>query len=358
MTAKTKEKETNNTVQITEQSASQRFTDMVIKEYSALPGKHEFTQQEQRLIRGYFIKIDEMLKSTEDERQRKNANNKDPKYNNELAYNWNTINLPQLAQDLVHYARVGLDMMEDNHLFPIPFKDNKNNRYDINLMEGYNGIKYQAEKYALIPFVNVTTEVVYSTDKFKAYKKGKDQDFDTYVFEITQPFDRGYPVGAFGYIEYADKTKNQLITMSGKDIEKRKPRYASAEFWGGTKKVWENGKQVETELDGWLPEMYLKTIKRETYGSKNIPRDPNKIDESYMYIKQREAEFAIARAEHEALENANKEDLMLPEVVVDGAVVETVEEEKPPVEEAKPEPKKASKTEQVPMMADLAEVPF
>ena len=95
------------------------------------------------------------------------------------------------------------------------------------------------------------------------------------------------------------------------DIEKRKPRYAAAEFWGGMK--WEDGKQVQT--DGWKEEMYRKTLMREACSSKDIVVDPAKIDDEYQYLKAREARIAEAEAQAEIDENANKIvlDVDLPE---------------------------------------------
>ena len=300
----------------TTMTASTRFTEMIIKQYGSAIGAYRFTEREHQLIKGYFIAIDEALRAAEAERIRKNANNKNHDYDNNLAYSWNTIDLPQLALDLAHYARMGLDMQQDNHLFPIPYKDNKAERYTITLMEGYNGIRYQAEKYATTPPRNVVVEVVFSNDKFIPIKKGKDNPGDTYTFEVPSPFDRGKAVGAFGYIEYDDASKNVLVVMSRADIEKRKPRYASAEFWGGTKKVWENGRQVETQIEGWEPEMFAKTMKREIYSAKHIPRDPMKIDDTYHYIKQRESQYAQLAAENEAVQHANTIDLTFDDATI------------------------------------------
>lgn len=302
-------------------TASARFTAMVMKQYGAATGAKEFTDREKQLINGYFIVIDEMLRASEAERLRKNANNKNHDYDNDLSYNWNTVDLSQLALDLVHYARVGLDMQQDNHLFPIPYKDNKGNRYTITLMEGYNGIRYQAEKYAVTTPKNVVTEVVYANDKFVPIKKGRDNPGDTYTFEIPNPFDRGKPVGAFGFIEYDDPSRNVLVVMSRADIEKRKPKYASPEFWGGVKKTWENGRQVEVQVEGWEAEMFMKTMKREIYSAKHIPRDPMKIDDAYYYIRQRESQYAILAAESEADQQANTVELSFE----DGIVTEPVE---------------------------------
>lgn len=305
--------QTQLTPKETQVSQSERFTNMVMAQYSTT-GVYNPTEREKQLIRNYFICIDQMLAKTEAERQRKNANNRDHNYDNTLPYVWNTVDLPQLAQDLAHYARVGLDMMEDNTLFPIPYKNNKGNMYSITLMEGYNGIRYQAEKYALDPFKSVTVEVIYENDIFRMVKKDSNNPVEGYAFEIPSPFSRGKPVGVFGYIEYDDATKNKLVVFSEADVMKRKPKYASPEFWGGDKTVYENGKQVKTHLDGWLPEMFEKTMKREIYGSKRIPRDPDKIDESYQYIRQREQQYEDLVIEAEVHENGNRIPVTLPDV--------------------------------------------
>ena len=82
-----------------------------------------------------------------------------------------------------------------------------------------------------------------------------------------------------------------------KDIEKRKPKHASAEFWGGTVKVWEGGKQVEQQSDGWIDEMCMKTLKREVFSSKHMPIDPLKVDEAFRNMKMRESQYAEAELE-------------------------------------------------------------
>ena len=145
-------------VEKTEQLAtSERFTNTVLKEFGgSIAGAMQVTDYQRTLIQGYFIVIDRALKTADEDRVRKNGNNKDEKYNNDLPINWNTVNLNALALDLVHYARLGLDMTQENMLFPIPFKNNKNNNYDINLMPGYNGIRYTAEKYAVMSQTSTT----------------------------------------------------------------------------------------------------------------------------------------------------------------------------------------------------------
>lgn len=287
-------------------NAAERFTAKVMREFGGTVGEIQVTDYQRQLVQGYFIAIDRALKTAEEERLRKNAKNTDhEKYDNNLPVAWANVNLNDLALDVVHYARMGLDMMQDNHLFPIPYKNNKTGKYDITLMTGYNGIQYIAEKYAVEPPLAVTVELVYSTDTFRPIKKSAENRVENYEFAINNAFDRGEILGGFGYLEFADPLKNKLVIMTKKDIEKRKPRYASANFWGGKQKVWDNGKQVEQETDGWYEEMCLKTIKREIYSAKHLPRDPKKIDDNYQYMKLREARIAEMEAQDIIDANAN-----------------------------------------------------
>ncbi|SKA11250.1 recombinase RecT [Megasphaera cerevisiae] len=277
-----------------ELTLSERFTQKVLSEFGNTAGEIRVSSYQRALVQNYFIAIDRMLRTAEDDRTRKNANNKDHKYDNELAYIWKNINLNELSLDIVHYARLGLDMMESNHLFPIPYKNKKNQKYDITFMVGYNGIKYIAENYALEKPKGVRIELVHKEDHFKPIKKSRGNDIETYEFDIENPFDRGPIVGGFGYIEYDDPTKNELVMMSMADITKRKPEYASANFWGGEVKEWQHGKQVEVKKEGWLEEMCTKTLIREVYSAKHIPRDPRKVDDSYQRMKDQERQLQDA----------------------------------------------------------------
>ena len=298
--------EKNDIIKITEQlSPSARFTNNVVKLYGNTAGTVQLNEHQKQLVQGYFVAIDRALAAAEEERLRKNASNKDPRYNNDIPVSWQNVNMEQLALDAVYYSRMGLDMMTENHLFPIPYKNNKRGKYDVVLMLGYNGIQYIAEKYALDKPTAVTVELVYSTDTFVPIKKTAGNKVEGYEFVINKPFDRGEIIGGFGYIEYADPAKNKLVIMTKAAIEKRKPKYASPNFWGGKAKVWENGKQVEQQTDGWYEEMCLKTVKREVYSAKYIPRDPSKVDDSYRHLKMSEALNAEIEAEAEIAERGN-----------------------------------------------------
>ena len=293
-----------------QENMSERFTKKVLAEFgSSVSGAMEVTDFQKRLIQGYFIMIDRALKTAEEERIRKNKANNNHDYDNDLPITWQNVNLADLALDLVHYARMGLDMQQDAMLYPIPYKNNKAKCYDITLMPGYNGIKYTAIRYAVEAPIGETIELVYSTDTFVPHKKDSAHPVATYEFQINNAFDRGEIIGGFGYLEFAEPARNELIIMPLKDILKRKPEYASANFWGGTVTEWrtEDGKRkkVEVQKEGWFEEMCRKTLIREVYSAKHLPRDPQKIDDAYQFMKAREARFAEIQAQAEIDAQAN-----------------------------------------------------
>lgn len=325
MSEKNQGQSANNAVANKEQSMSERFSAAVIKEFgSNVATLNDIPDYQKNLIQGYFVNCDRALLAAEQKRASSNYELEKKK----PPYKWENVDMKALAVDLMHCSKIGLDMNQPNHLFPIPYLNKRTNKYDFTLMKGYNGIRYLAEKYAMDMPKATITELVYSNDVFKPIKKSASNPVESYDFEIPNPFDRGNIVGGFGYIAYAEPEKNTLIIMSIADILKRKPKNASAEFWGGEKDVWKDGKKVGKEAtDGWYEEMCLKTLKREVYGTKNITLDPMKIDETYMHIKNRELEYAELEAQAEITENANSID-------IEAEANEPVNEPKPDVAEA------------------------
>ncbi len=309
-TAMTAQQTTQAPATTAQENMSERFTKKVLSEFgSSVSGAMEVTDYQKRLIQGYFIMIDRALKTAEEERLRRNASNSNHDFDNDLPVTWANVNLNDLALDLVHYARMGLDMQQDAMLYPIPYKNNKRTCYDITLMEGYNGIKYTALRYAMEQPIGETVELVYSTDTFVPHMRDSAHPAATYEFQINNPFDRGEIIGGFGYLEFADPAKNELIIMPLKAILKRKPEYASANFWGGKSTEWQTvdgkRKKVEVEKEGWFEEMCRKTLIREVYSAKHLPRDPQKIDDAYQYMKAREARYAEIQAQAEIDAQAN-----------------------------------------------------
>jgi recombination protein RecT len=226
--------------------------------------------------------------------------------------------MESLSQSVVSAARIGWDPMQNNHVSLIPFKNNATGKYGLTFMPGYRGIELKAVKYGLdIP--DVVVELVYSNDKFKSFKKDRNNKVEAYEFEIVNDFDRGELVGGFYYHHYKNNPeKNKLVLFTKKDIEKRKPQYASAEFWGGEKDVWENGRKVGTkEVEGWYEKMCYKTIYRAAYN--DITIDSQKIDDDYLRLKQMESEFKEAEVQQTIDENGNKTVIDITPTETDGA---------------------------------------
>lgn len=266
-------------------SPLERFTNEVMKQFSANNGKIEFTSFQNRLIQNYFIKLDSVLKEAERKRMLKAEKNRDV-----TAVTWENVNLQKLATEVVVFSRLGLDPTLPNHLNLIPYKNNSTSKYDITGIIGYRGLELKAKKYGLEIPSDVVVEVVYSNDVFKPIKKGNSSQIETYDFEIINPFERGSIVGGFYYHVFKDdKTKNKLRIFSLNDIEKRKPAYASAEFWGGEKDKYENGKIIGKEkVEGWFDEMVYKTIYRSAFN--DVTLDAQKIDDVLSLILQIEDE--------------------------------------------------------------------
>jgi len=299
----------------------ERFTSKVMTLFSGSTGQDvALTEFQKRLAQNYCIELDGVLKKAEQGRLKKSE-----KYRDAVPVTWANIDMNGLANAVVSAARVGLDPMQKNHVNLIPFKDNATGKYNITFIEGYRGIELKATKYGLDTPNAVVVELIYSNDKFKEIKKDRNNKFNDYEFEITEPFDRGEIKGGFYYHIYNDNpSKNKLVVFSMKDIEKRKPAKASAEFWGGEKDVWTNGKKTGTEhIEGWKEEMCWKTIYRAAYG--DITIDSQKIDDDYLRLKKLESQAIESIVENEIEENANKEFVDIDATQAD--VIDEIEED-------------------------------
>ena len=325
------------------QSPSERFTKAVMKEVpTGGEGKVVLSNFQKKLIQNYFIKLDGVLKESEVKRLAKR--NQDP-----LEYSWSNVNMNKLAQDVVAYSSVGLDPLQKNHINPIPYKNSKTNKFDITFIEGFVGLELKAKKYGYDVPDDVKFELKYANDTFSIIKKDANNPVEDYTFEIADAFDRGELQGGFyKMIFFNNPEKNKVVVMTRKDIEKRKPAYASAEFWGGEKDKWENGKKVGKEkVEGWEEEMFLKTLKRNCWDK--IPIDSEKIDENYHRMLKNDADNVSDRVNREIEENANGEiiDIDSEEVPETQQLPSKSEQPQDPKSKPKPEPQpKAEDTAQ------------
>lgn len=282
-------------------TASERFTNMVINEFQGNIGQLNLNEYQKQLVRNYFIGIDNALKNAETSRSYSKKRANDP------PIIWENVNMNKLAVDVVQNAKMGLDMSIANHLHVVPFKNGKTNKYDLTLMPGYEGLKYIAANFALYKVADIKVELVHENDIFQPTYKN---NIEGYEFKITNPFARGNVIGGFGYIRYENEIHNKLVVMSIDELLKRKPSTASAEFWGGEKDVWENGKVTGKEqIEGWTNEMLYKTMVRAT--CKKVTVDPKKVNDSYIYVMESNENYYIEKQEDKVMEeiqeNANKE---------------------------------------------------
>jgi recombination protein RecT len=284
-----------------------RFTEKVMSAFQSNVGEIEVTESQKGLIQNYFISIDAMLKQAETKRAMTTSKK------NDKPLSWQNVNMEKLAVDVMAYSKLGINPLQPNHLHFIPFNNSKSGLYDVNFMLGYNGIKIKAIKYGVESEMpkNIVVKLVYSGEKFVPHWKDVSNPVEKYEhIPSDNPFDDSKEViGGYWYKEFEDETKNKLKIFTKKDIEKRKPKYASAEFWGGEKDEWVGGKKTgnKIKVDGWYEEMAEKTIIRNAYGS--IPIDNDKIDETYLHIKQNEIENAFDDVAVEVVENANKTEI-------------------------------------------------
>jgi len=282
----------------TQDYASRFLTALLAEAGKDSAGNIRLTDYQKGLAQSYFVGIDMSLEELEAKRIQKNAENENPKFNNNLPICWKNIDFRPLARKVVQLAKVGLDIHQKNHVSLIPYADKTSGKYKLIPIIGYSGIEFTAMRYALDTPVSVICELVYETDIFEPIKANINQLGDSFNFKIANPFDRGSVIGGFGYIQYTEPKKNKLVIMSLKEMLKRKPKHASAEFWGGTRKVkdWRNkdkdGKPTwkTEETEGWQEQMLLKTLMREVYNERNIPRDPKKIDDAYLELQREELE--------------------------------------------------------------------
>lgn len=314
----TDKKEKTKQPAVIQKSSSARFTDAVMKQFQSDVGTVTLTSFQKKLIQNYFIKLDGTLKDTEIKRLKKSE-----QYRDLVPVTWENINMNKLALEVVALSSVGLDPLQPNHVNLIPYKNNANQNYDITPIIGYRGLELKATKYGINIPDDVIVELVYENDEFVPIKKNASNKVENYDFKITKAFDRGKLVGSFYYHVFYDRPeKNKLAILNKPAIEKRKPKYASVEFWGGEKDKWENGKIVGKEkVEGWYDEMAYKTIYRAAYNSITI--DSEKIDSHFVKMMEIESkmnelpETKTEDVEHVVIEETGSEEIVFKKIPIE-----------------------------------------
>lgn len=301
--------EVSKAVQQDDLTVSARFTNLVLKEFTASVGGIEVSPAQRSLIQGYFIGCDKAIATNEDDRVSKGLVKK-------LPYTWANVMVDAtLAQDIVSYAKLGLDMTIPNSLFPVLRMNHKTNKYKFTFQPGFEGRKIVAKKYSIDPIVDIDIALVYANDKFVPHYKDSKHEHTCFELEITNPFDRGELAGGYGFIEYEDKRKNTLVILSKKDIDKRKACAMNQVFWSK-----------------WYEQMALKTVAIAT--CKQVTIDSNKIDDNYRRLLANESECEETDLEEEINDNANGDVIDVTPKAEEPKQIER-QEVKPPVVEGR-----------------------
>jgi len=270
----------------TEPTYSDRFTGMVVKEYSSSISNVKLSEYQRKLAQHLFVKIDIALRDFEIKRLSK------PNASQKLEYSWKNINLQKLSVDAVHRIELGLDALIPNHIHPVPYHNTRLGKYDIDLRIGYAGKDFYYRQMSLHPIIDIEYELVHENDDFTVIKKQVNQGVESYSFEIPEPFNRGAVVGGFGYIRYENESMNKLVLVTTADFDKSKASAMSNEFWS---------KHPEA--------MKYKTIVHRTVN--RIVLDPQKINSSFAQVEHDELKTlehqVYEQAEEEAEKNANQQ---------------------------------------------------
>jgi recombination protein RecT len=297
-------------------AVSVRFVGEVERQFGQEMGNDiVFSDHQKKLAQHLFLKADQALKEFEERRVSKNNTGKTP-------YTWDNVNVKDLALEAVHKVNLGLDALMKNHIHVIPYLNGKNKKYDLDLQTGFKGLLYIAQKYAIDPPKKVTCELVHKNDHFKILKSNFEREVEGYEFEIENPFDRGPVIGGFGYIEYDDPTKNQLLVLTEDDFNKAKKKAKTNMIW-----------------NEWPEKMRYKTIVRRVVDL--IDLDPEKVN-AQSIIKE-ETGSVEAEANREIAENANSQTI---DIEAEEEEPEVIEEPKEGAEPETEEEKEEAKTEQ------------
>jgi recombination protein RecT len=267
----TEEKKTLD-LEVNKPTYSQRFTAMVVREFSGTIGKKlELSPYQMVLAQHLFIGIDKALTDLEAKRLKEGREG--------LPIVWANINMQKLSLDAVHRIELGLDALIPAHIYPIPYYNGKLQKYDLDLQIGYVGKDYYKRKMAITPPVDIIYQLVHKTDVFVPKMKRTHDDIESYEFDIKQPFDRGEVVGGFGYVMYEEPTMNRLVIVPKASFDKSKKLAKSQTFWGPHPE-----------------EMQMVCLVRRVTATIKI--DPEKVNGSFAAVEMDDAEREIQ-------ENAN-----------------------------------------------------
>lgn len=213
----------------------------------------EFGCSNEKLAGNFFTAIDLAIKKAEADRAGNQYKANDPKIK------WAVINFDDILQKSIAYSNLGIDPLAKDMLSFIFYK-NKSGGYDITFVEGVKCMETLARTYGINCPENIKVELIYSTDKFSLIKKDLTNPQDSYVLEVTNPFERGAIIGGISLSEYPNPIYNKVRLMTRKDILKRT-------------------KETTVFFKNWEEEMCEKTVAKNAWGK--VVLDTTQLAEYY-----------------------------------------------------------------------------
>lgn len=262
------------TKEVKQISGEERFTQSAINKYESLgiATGGIITEDQKKYIKKYFIYIDNLVQAHV------------PRFN-QPKLEWNNIkDLDKLMIQVINNSQCGLDPSLDNHVSFIPYFDKSTGKYEMQQRIGYNGRIIRHNKWGLNKIDRLITRLVYSNEKFRPiFSDGTSEDKFEHI-PSKNPFDKGSVIGGYIYKKYSNGNTS-LDVIPVEEIEKRKPKTAAAEFWGGEKDEWVNGQKTgrKIKIEGWEEQMMLKTLINIAYSSNREPLDASKLPEIYEH---------------------------------------------------------------------------
>jgi len=182
---------------------------------------------------------------------------------------WKDINQPKFVNDTIRLVTMGLDA-GNNEAYPIPYKNNKTGKIDMQCTPSAKGIKKLAELYSVRSIKPILEYVIKDGDKFTLTHtpNGDKWEYDEDVFGT------GKTKGYVTIVIYADDNSAFVMTHSKEDIEKRRAASRSPDS-----PAWKN----------WYDEMALaKAIRR--HCNRLSIRLPAHIKKAFDELEEEDAE--------------------------------------------------------------------
>jgi recombination protein RecT len=179
---------------------------------------------------------------------------------------WQNINFDDFLSKSIAYANIGIDPLAPKTLSFTLFANKFTGKTDVVFIQDVKCMEIIARRYGVNCPVNITVELIYSTDKFALVKKDLTNPSDGYALSVTNAFERGEIIGGVSLSEYENPIYNKVRLMSLKEIEKR---VRTTDSKGAATSFWRDFK----------PEMCEKTIGKNAWSK--VALDTTDLAEFY-----------------------------------------------------------------------------